>query len=350
MTTLGRLNLKGNSQFIWELTGFLFLPISLDYLDLRQRMGVLWWFFYLLFLFIFLFSLHFNNFVVLESIKKSIFGSIFCIIGYWLFSIFGIYNIFNPLDFPILIVPPIYFMFKYSLLHLFFRHQEIYKPYMSFNRLLQEMGTGHFIPLIPKNSDFLRLPLYFVGILDLSGLEILSLPPNWLEKVPPSIRIIDLTENNLQKTFLSEEDASKFMERWPNEYDIVLVNFLGNPIEERLLEPDWFHPRLFILSEPDHTEMALRKIGRMFPFTLSDKYQRIIEEDKEEIWDELFEEIDNPNGLEKESKIGLVWAKCIHVLTIEDTEKRWKNLLSAGMALKNAYYFFNDENEEFDVS
>ncbi len=322
------------SPYLWELAAFLFAPMASQYDEGRYSQETVWWMYYFTFILLYLILFLKDRLILEVSLKKVIRGYLLCLGGYLFFSVLGVYNVFDPVDLPILLFTFGYFFVKYRLFHLLFRRHKLYEPYMALSRLYQHIGRAAYLPSFPLKSKYITFrnsSVFMIedGVLNLTELDLYSLPSDWLEKVPPHIWIIDLSENFLATLGIKQEAVSKFMERLPDN-TFVVVNFVGNPLEEKVVSPDFFHPRLLILSEPNHEQIAFHLIEKGLQVTLSDEEKELCESDGWEEWGELFFD------LEKKRRLAFAWKRGLHVLSLPQDRKKIE-LRVVGILLKVAY-------------
>ncbi len=336
------------SPFSWELAGFLYFPMALRYADRRYNLEPVWWLYYFTLILLYLIFLHKGRLILEVSLEKAVRGYLLCIGGYFLLSVWGVYNVFNPVDLPLLLFTFGYFFFKYRLFHLLFRRHEFYEPYMALTRLYQHIGRVAYLPSFPLKRNKITLPFFSVfmikhGVLNLTKLNLWSLPSDWLEKVPDHIRIIDLAGNRLEKTWITKEHAKSFMDRKEGENELVVINYLDNPFVEKHPIPDVYHPRLFILSNNEHQEVIREKIENQIGFRLSEEQKQLIKEEDWRLWDGFFYD------LEKKEKIVLAWEKCLEIFS-SSLEERTKDLMMLSITLAIAYSENAcDEDHQYEI-
>ncbi len=322
---------------------FIILPRKFEYSTLRHVPGFLWKFLLVVAGYLIVSMYAFPIFI---SSWKKVFRSYFiCLAGYAFFAARGTYNVFRPIDYPFMVYPLLFFLFKYKLFFLFIQNNENYMHYVTLSIFFDYIGKSAFLPHYPiwRNSSTEKtyLSCFQQGLLDLTDLKLFSLPSGWLQKVPSHVRIIDLSENFLSTTGITEEDANNFMERWFREEDIVVINLVGNPLEDKIDSPDILHPRLLILSKPLHRSIVSQRIGEKIMVTLPDEIRKIGEQAGWERWTETFV------GLNKKMKIAFAWDRCIQKL-FSSKKHRQKELLFAITALNLAYSLLN-ENEGDEI-
>ncbi len=284
---------------------------------------------------LYLIFLHKDRLIIEISMKKVLKGYLLCLGGYLFFSVLGVYNVFDPVDIPVLLFTFGYFFVKYRFLHLLFRNHELYEPYMALSRFFQHIGRTAYLPSFPLKGKKLTSRTFSVlmirhGVLNLTELDLYSLPSDWLEKVPANVCIIDLAGNRLEETWITKEHALRLMNKRKGEYDFVAINYLDNPFVKKHSTHDIYHPRLFILSDTEHLEVASEKIENQIGFRPSEEQKQWIKEEEWKHWDGFFYD------LGKEEKIVLVWEKCLEIFT-SSLEKRTKDLMMLSIALAIAY-------------